>query len=78
MDLQLFMPLAQGMVWTLAVAGWRAFNSASHFSGQGVGAKIRRWWWKTNNWALPNGNGKGLGDKKLAADIQEVSSSNQW
>lgn len=66
--LQLFMPLAQGVVWTLALAGWRYWNTTAQFSGQTVGARIRRWWWKTNNWVIPN----TLNDKKLAADVKEV------
>lgn len=39
------MPLIQGMTWTLIVSGWRYFNRGTKFSGQTVGAKIRRWWW---------------------------------
>ncbi|KAI7003622.1 hypothetical protein KC362_g19001, partial [Hortaea werneckii] len=27
------------------------------FSGQTVGAKIRRWWWGVNNWKVPEASG---------------------
>ncbi|PSK51872.1 hypothetical protein B9Z65_3139 [Elsinoe australis] len=68
---QVIMPLMQGMVWTLVVAGWRHMNRASKFSGQSVGAKIRRWWWETNNWKLPQLKNR-LADPKLAANVEEV------
>lgn len=42
---QVFMPLVQGVAWSLIVAGWRHWNKAAQFSGQSVGARIRRWWW---------------------------------
>jgi hypothetical protein len=47
------MPLVQGVAWSLVVAGWRHWNGAAKFSGQSIGAKIRRWWWGVNNWKLP-------------------------
>jgi len=63
--------LIQGMAWTLIVAGWRFMNQSSRFSGQSVGAKIRRWWWKTNNWVIPK-NAKGtLRDQKVASDVED-------
>ncbi|CAK3861883.1 hypothetical protein CBER1_08088 [Lecanosticta acicola] len=55
---QVLMPLVQGMVWSLVVAWWRHWNTATKFSGQSVGAKIRRWWWGVNNWPIPNKSGK--------------------
>lgn len=54
---QVFMPLVQGMAWTLIVSGWRHLNRSSQFKGQSVGAKIRRWWWEVNNWKLPEKTG---------------------
>lgn len=48
-----FMPLTQGVVWNLLLHGWRAGNQGAKFSGHGVGARIRRWWWGVNNWTLP-------------------------
>lgn len=49
---QVLMPLIQGMAWTLIVSGWRYANRTSKFSGQTVGARIRRWWWGVNNWKI--------------------------
>lgn len=61
--MQVLMPLLQGTAWTLAVAGWRHWNGAAKFSGQTVGARIRRWWWSVNDWKLPDSK---LKDKELA------------
>ena len=47
------MPLTQGIIWNLAVFGWRTWNRGVKFQGQGVGAKVRRWWWGVNGWSLP-------------------------
>lgn len=47
------MPLIQGVAWTLIVAGWRHWNANAKFSGQTIGARIRRWWWGVNNWEIP-------------------------
>lgn len=52
-EIQIFMPLVQGMAWTLIVSGWRHMNRSSTLKGQSVGAKIRRWWWEVNNWKIP-------------------------
>jgi hypothetical protein len=42
-----------------------------------VGAKIRRWWYRTNNWTLPTGKGAGfrrkMGSEKLAKEMGDVS-----
>ncbi|KAN0103117.1 DUF1770 domain containing protein [Hyaloscypha variabilis] len=66
---QVLLPLVQGMVWSLALHGWRYWNRSAQLSGNTVGAKIRRWWYKTNNWKLPESL-KNIGlDKKLAADL---------
>ena len=65
---QVLMPLVQGMVWTLVVAGWRHMNRASTLNGQSIGARIRRWWWETNNWKVPN----KLSDPQLANEVKEV------
>lgn len=66
------MPLVQGAVWTLAVSGWRFWNRGAKFSGQSVGAKIRRWWWDVNNWKIPEGGLKGtLRDQKLAEQAKD-------
>lgn len=47
------MPLSQGLVYNLALFGWRAWNTDVAFQGAGVGARVRRWWWGVNNWKLP-------------------------
>jgi hypothetical protein len=77
---QLFMPLTQGLLWTLLVAGWKNWNTVhnttSNFSGSTIGARLRRWWWQTNNWAIPNSRST-LRDPKLAAQVQEVSTTLQ-
>lgn len=61
----LVMPLTQGMIWRLAVFGWRKWNTSTSFHGQGAGAKVRRWWWGVNNWKMPDQRGaaaqQGLG-----------------
>jgi len=64
------MPLVQGAAWTLIVAGWRFWNSGTKFTGQTVGAKIRRWWWGVNNWSIPAHSSK-LRDTKLAESARE-------
>lgn len=68
------MPLVQGMAWTLVVAGWRFWNRSSQFSGQNVGAKIRRWWWGVNNWKIP-AHGSILRDQNVAEDAREFYES---
>ena len=52
------MPLAQGVLWNLGIAGWRAWNHGVKFQGQGVGARMRRWWWGVNNWKIPGSESK--------------------
>ncbi|RPB26825.1 hypothetical protein L211DRAFT_856177 [Terfezia boudieri ATCC MYA-4762] len=41
---QVVFPLVQGMVFSLGMAGWRAWNSRARFLGRGLGARVRRWW----------------------------------
>lgn len=38
-----------------------------------MGARIRRWWYRTNNWPLNNSARSPLKDKKLAKEVGEVS-----
>lgn len=45
---------AQGLLWSLVLSGWRHVNRSSKFSGRGIGARIRRWWWGVNNWKIPD------------------------
>ncbi|TKA78157.1 hypothetical protein B0A49_01944 [Cryomyces minteri] len=68
---QVFMPLVQGVVWTLMLSGWRHWNSSTAFNGRSVGARVRRWWWGVNNWELPDEAGAGLKSEKLAAEVQD-------
>lgn len=67
---QVLMPLVQGMVWTLLVSGWKHFNRASKFNGRSIGARIRRWWWETNNWNIPQ-KYPALSNPKLAEEVKE-------
>jgi len=50
---QILLPLIQGTLWTLALCGWRYWNRGAQFRGRSIGMKIRRWWWKVNNWKIP-------------------------
>lgn len=52
---QLMMPLLQGVVYNLAWCGWTYWNKNAQMSGNGAGARVRRWWYGVNNWAI---NGK--------------------
>lgn len=67
------MCFAQGVLWTLLLNGWRHWNRSAKFSGQSVGARIRRWWWGVNNWKIPNARSSRLRDTKLAKNVSEVS-----
>jgi len=60
----------QGMLWTLALSGWRYWNKSAEFSGASVGSRVRRWWYGVNNWEIPSVNkGEGMAEK-----VGEVSS----
>ncbi|KAI9721511.1 MAG: hypothetical protein M1812_002273 [Candelaria pacifica] len=69
---QVFLPLIQGTLWTLALSGWRFWNRSARFSGKSAGSRIRRWWWEVNNWKIPE-EGKGQGE--LAGEVGEVSAA---
>ncbi|KAH6684169.1 hypothetical protein B0J14DRAFT_572290 [Halenospora varia] len=64
---QVMLPLLQGMVWTLALQGWKYWNRNTKLHGESIGARARRWWYKTNNWKLPEfrnvGKNQKLADK---------------
>ncbi|TVY84893.1 Uncharacterized protein LSUE1_G000326 [Lachnellula suecica] len=66
---QVLMPLLQGTVWTLALHGWKFWNRNAKLSGESSGAKIRRWWYRTNNWKLPKSMKKFGANDKLAGDM---------
>lgn len=67
------MPLIQGMVWSLVLHGWRFWNRSATLSGNTAGARIRRWWYETNNWMLPRSVRDFGGNAKLAKDVGDVS-----
>jgi hypothetical protein len=69
------MCFAQGVVYTLLLCGWRHWNRETQFSGQSVGARLRRWWWGVNNWTLPTDKKGGLRNKNLAKNVTEVSAA---
>ncbi|KAH8683305.1 hypothetical protein BGZ60DRAFT_368528 [Tricladium varicosporioides] len=60
---QVMLPLLQGMVWTLALQGWKYWNRNAKLHGESIGARARRWWYKTNNWKLPEFRGIGRNQK---------------
>lgn len=62
---QILLPLLQGTILSLLTLGWRHWNRTAQISGSGLGARIRRWWYRTNNWAIP-GESDTMGAKKLA------------
>ncbi|KAI9837493.1 MAG: hypothetical protein M1819_007141 [Sarea resinae] len=74
---QVFLPLVQGMLWNLVLAGWHHWNRSAQFSGQTVGSRIRRWWWGVNNWEIPPPKSAAasaatkLRDRKFAGKIGE-------
>jgi len=68
---QFVMPLMQGMLWSLALHGWRYWNRSAALSGNSVGAGVRRWWYTVNDWPLKE-NWKNLGkNARLAEDMGE-------
>lgn len=52
LSMQVLFPLVQGTLWSLGLHGWRYWNRSAQLSGNSTGARIRRWWWKTNNWEI--------------------------
>ncbi|KAI0447987.1 hypothetical protein F4803DRAFT_545513 [Xylaria telfairii] len=50
---QIMMPLAQGILYNLAIVGWQHWNRNAQMSGSSVGARLRRWWYAVNKWPLP-------------------------
>ena len=67
---QVFMPLVQGVVWTLALAGWKHWNKGAAFAGEGIGARVRRWWWDVNGWEIPKQTKKGL--RTFGREVREA------
>ncbi|KAK6222309.1 hypothetical protein LQW54_001009 [Pestalotiopsis sp. IQ-011] len=50
---QIMMPLAQGVLYNLALCGWQFWNRTAQYSGSTAGARLRRWWYEVNNWKVP-------------------------
>lgn len=50
---QVLMPLVQGIGYHLLISGWRFMNRGSKFTGQTLGARVRKWWWGVNGWRIP-------------------------
>lgn len=50
---QVLMPLLQGVVFNLAMFGWRRWNAGVRMRGKGWGVAVRRWWWGVNGWRIP-------------------------
>lgn len=55
---QIMMPLAQGVLYNLAICGWQFWNRNAQYSGSSAGARIRRWWYEVNNWKIPHHKSK--------------------
>ena len=68
---QVVLPLAQGVLWNMAMFGWRFWNRGTKFQGQTFGARVRKWWWEVNNWTLPAQAGK-VQKKEFAKSAEEV------
>jgi len=46
---QVLLPLVQGVGYHLLISGWRYMNRGSKFTGQTLGARVRKWWWVSSN-----------------------------
>ncbi|KAI2637330.1 hypothetical protein GGS21DRAFT_472494 [Xylaria nigripes] len=55
---QIMMPLAQGVLYNLGLLGFQHWNRNARMSGGSAGARLRRWWYRVNNWALPERVGR--------------------
>ncbi|KAI1005617.1 hypothetical protein K3495_g2598 [Podosphaera aphanis] len=66
---QLLLPFLQGSVWSLALLGWAHWNKTTSISGSSVGARARRWWYRTNNWEMPDTIRDFGGNAELAASV---------
>ncbi|KAI1823077.1 hypothetical protein F4861DRAFT_540380 [Xylaria intraflava] len=50
---QVMIPLAQGVLYNIALLGWQYWNRNAQMSGSSAGARLRRWWYRVNKWPLP-------------------------
>ncbi|KKA21905.1 hypothetical protein T310_4069 [Rasamsonia emersonii CBS 393.64] len=69
---QVLLPLIQGTLWTLALAGWRHWNRNAQLHGNTLGSRIRRWWYEVNKWELPPAR-KTVRNRSLAEKVQDFS-----
>ncbi|KAH0846383.1 hypothetical protein AYO21_07473 [Fonsecaea monophora] len=69
---QVFLPLAQGILWNLLMFGWRHWNRGTKFQGQSLGARVRKWWWGVNNWKLPDTEATRLKKQSDRQVLQKV------
>ena len=69
---QVLLPLLQGTLWTLLLAGWRHWNRGANHVGRSMGARIRRWWWEVNKWELPKEVPESGEEFVQAQRVQEV------
>ncbi|KAI1432289.1 hypothetical protein GGR50DRAFT_675190 [Xylaria sp. CBS 124048] len=51
---QIMLPLAQGVLYNIAIIGWQHWNRNVQMSGSSAGARLRRWWYNVNKWPLPD------------------------
>ncbi|KAF4585701.1 duf1770 domain containing protein [Ophiocordyceps camponoti-floridani] len=51
---QMIMPLAQGLIYNIALNGWQYSRRNARFHGTSTGARLRRWWYGVNNWSIPS------------------------
>ncbi|KAK3375177.1 hypothetical protein B0H63DRAFT_269753 [Podospora didyma] len=56
---QMMMPFVQGVIYNLGICGWQYWNKNAQLSGSSIGARVRRWWWGVNNWAIPGEKKRG-------------------
>ncbi|KAL1968994.1 hypothetical protein VTN77DRAFT_828 [Rasamsonia byssochlamydoides] len=67
---QVLLPLIQGTLWTLALAGWRFWNRNAQLHGNTLGSRIRRWWYEVNKWELPPARNVAR-DRSLVGKIED-------
>lgn len=77
---QVLLPLAQGVLWNMAMFGWRFWNRDTKFRGRSLGARVRKWWWGVNNWAIPREEAvqrqeRAVGEAKEVSLFQKLMQS---
>lgn len=61
---QVLLPLVQGVGYHMLISGWRYWNRGSQFTGQTLGARVRKWWWGVNGWKIPDDSATKAGEVK--------------